>query len=245
MPLPSVRSLLRHNNVQYILSRSCYSFLLAHVRQTTTPASPQARFVPERDRPTVNEHTPTTGRNQSKRLYNNTAGSGQVVVAKRKLKVFPQQETEELGAPLLRSEGEVEEFADLLLTSNRRMETSHHSDTMMNLSTGPMAIPGIRRTVFWALGIRTLADVVPAPMQLVVNSGKMSAIVFVGAYLLLIGLWLPFWLLSFLITEWGVYFLVVGAVFLIGRGIIRMIAFPGSSNVSTISRILWRRSRKE
>ena len=146
--------------------------------------------------------------------------------------MFPQQETEQLGAPLLRSEGEVEEFADLLLTSNRRMETSH-SETMMNLSTGPMAIPGVRRTVFWALGIRTLADVLPAPLQMVVNSGKMSAIVFVGAYLFLIALWLPFWLLSFVVTEWGVYALVIGAVFLIGRGIIRMIAFPGSSNVGT------------
>lgn len=97
-----------------------------------------------------------------------------------------------------------------------------------------MAIPGVRRVVFWAIGIRTLADVLPAPLQLVVNSGKMSAIVFVGTYLFLIGLWLPFWLLSFVLTEWGVYLLVIGAIFLIGRGIIRMIAFPGSSNVSAM-----------
>lgn len=144
--------------------------------------------------------------------------------------MFPPQESEALGAPLLRSEEEVDEFGDLHFSSNLRMETSH-SDPMM-LSTGPMANPGIRRGVFWALGVRTMADALPGALQMVVNSGKMSAVVFLGGYLLLIALWLPFWLLSYFVTESGVYAMVIGAVFLVGRGIIRMIAFPGSSNVS-------------
>lgn len=135
-------------------------------------------------------------------------------------------------------EEEADELGDLLFSSNLRMETSspanhHSSDNMMLLSSGPMQNPGIRRGVFWALGVRTMADGLPAPLHMVVNSGKMSTAVFLGGYMVLIGLWLPFWLLSFILTEWGVYGTLVSAVFLVGRGIIRMIAFPGSSNVSS------------
>ncbi len=145
--------------------------------------------------------------------------------------MYPQQENEQLGAPLLRSEEEVDEVGDLLFSSNLRMETSH-SDSIM-LPTGPMANPAVRRGVFWALGVRTMADALPGVLQIIVNSGKMSALVFLGGYLMLISLWLPFWLFSFIITEWGIYAFVIGVVFLVGRGIIRMIAFPGSSNVSS------------
>jgi hypothetical protein len=149
--------------------------------------------------------------------------------------VISQDESEALGAPLLRSEEEIDEFGDLLFSSNLRMETSApgHLDSTM-LSSGPMANAGIRRGVFWALGVRTMADALPGPLQMVVNSGKMSAAVFLGGNAALIALWLPFWLFSFIVSEWGIYLMGVGTVFLVGRGIIRMIAFPGSSNVSTI-----------
>ena len=80
-----------------------------------------------------------------------------------------------------------------------------------------------------------MADALPGPLQMVVNSGKMSVAVFLGGYLLLIALWFPFWLFSFVVTEWGIYLMAIGTIFLLGRGIIRMIAFPGSSNVSMFS----------
>lgn len=149
--------------------------------------------------------------------------------------MISQDENEALGAPLLRSEEEVDEFGDLLFTSNLRMETteSAHSNSMM-MSSGPMTNPSIRRGVFWALGVRTMADALPGPLQMVVNSGKMSAAVFLGGYVVLIALWLPFWIFSFIVTEWGIYLMAAGTIVLVGRGIIRMIAFPGSSNVSTI-----------
>jgi hypothetical protein len=48
--------------------------------------------------------------------------------------------------------------------------------------------------------------------------------------IMLTGLILPFWALSTLfLGEMGVYALLCGLIFLIGRGIIRMIAFPGAS----------------
>jgi hypothetical protein len=159
------------------------------------------------------------------------------VAGKAHFKVISQDESEALGEPLLRSEEEVDEFGDLLLSSNLRMETSassaNYSDSSM-LSSGPMANAGIRRGVFWALGVRTMADALPGPLQMVVNSGKMSAAVFLGGYAVLIALWLPFWLFSFIVSEGGIYLMALGTVFMVGRGIIRMIAFPGSSNVRTV-----------
>ena len=148
--------------------------------------------------------------------------------------MISQEDSEELAAPLLRSD-EVDEFGEQLVSSHLRMQTSqspvNSSDTMA-FSRGPMSNPRVRRNIYWALGIRTMADALPGPMQMVVNGGKMSVLVFLGGYLIFVALSLPFWLLSFLVTEWGVYALGGGCVFLLGRGIIRMIAFPGSSSVS-------------
>jgi hypothetical protein len=129
-------------------------------------------------------------------------------------------------APLLRSE--VDEFGDQF--SSLRMETaaSGGSDSIM-FSSGPMANPGVKRVVHWLVQFRTAADAIPSPFQVVVTGGKMSAAVFLGGYLLFIALWFPFWLLSFAVSEWGVYALAIGLVFLVGRSIIRLIAFPGSS----------------
>lgn len=150
-------------------------------------------------------------------------------------KVFLQQE-EELGAPLLEGE-EDDDSGDLFLTSNiPRMETeapsSSHQHTSI-MSSGPMAHPSVRRAIYWALGVRTVADALPELLHIVVNSGKLSIAFFLGGYFVLVALWFPFWLFSFVIGEKGIYTMMIGAVFLIGRGVIRMIAFPGSSNVST------------
>ena len=80
------------------------------------------------------------------------------------------------------------------------------------------------------LFLQTIADVLPAPVQMIVTSGKLSVPVFLAGYLVFIAICCPFWLLSFLVTEWGVYLLAIAFVFLVGRSIIRLIAFPGSSH---------------
>ena len=141
------------------------------------------------------------------------------------------ESNEALAAPLLRSE--VDEFGDHIASGLARMErdvpAGSDSNNMM-LSSGPMSHPGVRRAVFWLLGLRTAADALPSLLELVVTSGKMSVVVFAGLYLVFVCAWLPFWLLSFVISEWGVYFLATSIVFLVGRSIIRLIAFPGSSH---------------
>ena len=63
--------------------------------------------------------------------------------------------------------------------------------------------------------------------------GKWSSPPFLGVYVTFVALWLPFWLLSFVITEWGIYLLAVFTVFFIGRSIILLIAFPGASQKVT------------
>jgi hypothetical protein len=140
-----------------------------------------------------------------------------------------EEDTEALASPLLRSE--VDEFGEQL--SNLRMESAPSlaadRDSVM-LSSGPMSNPGVRRVVFWLLQVRTAADALPSSIQVVTNSGKMSLLVFLGGYVFFVALWLPFWLLSFITSEWGIYALAFGCVLLIGRSIIRLIAFPGSSN---------------
>lgn len=149
--------------------------------------------------------------------------------------MFSQQEVGQLGAPLLAQSEEVE-LGDLFLTSNlpSRMETEASTTSQSMMTSGPMSNLYIRRVVYSALGIRTMADILPEPLHMIVHSGKLSIAFFLGGYVLIVGLWLPFWIFSFLVGEIGVYCSVVLSIFMIGRGIIRMIAFPGSSSVSPV-----------
>jgi hypothetical protein len=138
---------------------------------------------------------------------------------------------ETLGEPLLRSE--IDELGDQLSAGLLRMETDPVGGpdiTNIMLSAGPMTNPGVRRVVFWLLHLRTAADALPSIFEAIVTSGKLSGLAFIGIYGIFVALWFPFWLLSLIITEWGVYATVVGLVFIIGRSIIRLIAFPGSSH---------------
>uniref|UniRef100_A0A7S1Z1N8 Uncharacterized protein n=1 Tax=Trieres chinensis TaxID=1514140 RepID=A0A7S1Z1N8_TRICV len=52
----------------------------------------------------------------------------------------------------------------------------------------------------------------------------------VAGWLALLVLWLPFKLLSMVVTEIGVYALVVGGGYKLGRSLVRLIAFPGSTH---------------
>jgi hypothetical protein len=93
--------------------------------------------------------------------------------------------------------------------------------------------PTLRRIVFQVVQVKSAADALPSLFSAVVTNGKFSLMVFTAAYLIFISLWFPFWLLSFVTTEWGVYLLAVGTVFFVGRTIIRLIAFPGASQKVT------------
>lgn len=79
------------------------------------------------------------------------------------------------------------------------------------------------------VNIRTLADSLPFVFYTVVTNGKTAAIVFLGVYVALVICWLPFWLVSFAVTEYGIYTFGVGTVFFLGKALIRLIALPGSS----------------
>jgi len=77
--------------------------------------------------------------------------------------------------------------------------------------------------------MRCLADRLPWVFYSIVTNGKIAALAVLGANLTVVALWIPFWLLAKVISEYGVYALVVSTIFLLGRSIIRMIAFPGAS----------------
>lgn len=149
----------------------------------------------------------------------------------------PEEDGEILAAPLLGGEGNFEGESDNgVLGLHQNMETTPGTSSTsaspadMILSSGPLANPVVRRAVYWALGVRTMADILPSAMMTVLHSGKFSVLVFVAVHLILLSLWLPFWVLSFALSETGVYALAVGVVFLVGRGIVRMIALPGASS---------------
>ena len=123
--------------------------------------------------------------------------------------------------------------------------SSHHSETgassgifssMMiggvssTASTHGNHHPIVRGTIASCLRIRTLADVLPAILQPLVSNGKLSVLFFIGSQMALFGLWIPFWLLSLGLGEGGTYAFVALFVVSAGRGILRMIAFPGSSH---------------
>jgi len=157
-----------------------------------------------------------------------------------------EEEAEALATPLLATEpSEVDEFGAHLLESlnsrsKNRMENNssvvdNNFNSSNNMSPMMVATSGhsssvARGTISRCLKIRTLADVLPTILQPVIASGKMSIFVFMGGQLLLFVLWLPFWFLSLVVSEVGVYIIAVCSIFAVGRAIIRMIAFPGSSH---------------
>jgi len=155
-----------------------------------------------------------------------------------------EEEAALLAEPLLAESSEVDEFSAQLLESlntRNRMETTSttggstdNNNFSNNMPSTIMAgchnNPIVRGTIAWCLRIRTLADILPPMLQYVVASGKMSVIFFLGGQLVIFVLWLPFWLISFVLSELGLYLIFVCAIFLVGRAIIRMIAFPGSSH---------------
>mmetsp|Transcript_19796 Transcript_19796/g.56876 ORF Transcript_19796/g.56876 Transcript_19796/m.56876 type:complete len:1306 (+) Transcript_19796:127-4044(+) len=66
--------------------------------------------------------------------------------------------------------------------------------------------------------------------SVVLTNGKYAALGLPAVWLVICVMWLPLWGLSFLLTELGIYLLVIGTVYKAGRALIRLIAFPGSSH---------------
>jgi hypothetical protein len=152
---------------------------------------------------------------------------------KERIKVLSLQEEEEssreLVAPLLRSSNSISQEG--LDDNEEGVPASQESVVMTYNSTSDH---GMLRGISWRLvNVKTVADTLPNFLTMVLTNGKIAAAVLLAVYLVFVSLWLPFWLLSFLITEWGVYALTVGTIFLIGRAIIRLIAFPGASQKVT------------
>jgi len=104
------------------------------------------------------------------------------------------------------------------------ISSSNNNNTMLNWLS-----PSVRRVVQRGLQITTVADNLPFLLHTVAFNGKMSVLGLVAFYLMLVCLWFPFWLLAYLITEWGIYAILLGTIFFLGRLIIRILAFPGHS----------------
>ena len=107
---------------------------------------------------------------------------------------------------------------------HRNISSSSSSSTM----TSYVGVVG-QIIVHRLLSIRYLSDDTPLIFYTILTNGKYAALGLLILYLIIILFWFPFWLLSFAIYEWGVYLCLIGTIFLIGRMIIRLIAFPGAS----------------
>mmetsp|Transcript_18209 Transcript_18209/g.45240 ORF Transcript_18209/g.45240 Transcript_18209/m.45240 type:complete len:908 (-) Transcript_18209:113-2836(-) len=100
----------------------------------------------------------------------------------------------------------------------------------LSSSTSSHGHPVVRGTIASCLRIRTVADVLPPILKPVVANGKLSILFFMAGQMILFILWLPFWMCSFVASEAGVYLGCMVTIVLVGRGVLRMIAFPGSSH---------------
>ena len=152
---------------------------------------------------------------------------------------FPQDEYNEIASPLL---GRNNQFNIAEQHNNESDPQRAGFDGVSSTPTSGSAAPQgsmdprlvLRHPILRGLALQCAnmscaADSLPTVFYYIVTEGKTTAVVTVGVYLLFVALWLPFWMLSFVLTEWGVYALAVVTVFGIGRSVLRMIAFPGAS----------------
>ena len=95
--------------------------------------------------------------------------------------------------------------------------------------------PLIQGLALRILTMKCAADVLPSTsLTLILTHGKWTALAYVVANVAFLLIWFPFWGLSFVLTEWGLYLLAIGIIFGVGRTIIRFIAFPGASRKMTL-----------
>lgn len=132
---------------------------------------------------------------------------------------------DQLFAPLLQSDDEQEQREG---SSALAMATNPSDNNSFDINMIPPS--PTHRLLHRIVQMPTVADSLPFVFNTIVTEGKMSALAFIGVYLVILLLWLPFWLLTFVLHETGVYVLLVATVFTLGRVLIRLIAFPGSSH---------------
>jgi len=126
-------------------------------------------------------------------------------------------------------------ISDGLITNPSEGETPHMEASVGAVGTGDnsmVAYNSLRRSggvMQCVLRIPTVSDLLPTVPREIASNGKLSALGVVAGWLLLVIMWIPVWLFSFLVTETGVYLLAVGMIFVLGRALIRLIAFPGAS----------------
>lgn len=132
-------------------------------------------------------------------------------------------------APLLSSDEEQERQATaehssisaaLNAAASLAMDTSRGENTDSTTMPPPS---GSHRLMNRFLNMSTAADALPFLLKITVTNGKTSCIAFLGVYLFLVFLWVPFWLMAKLITEIGVYAIMVVSIFFLGRCIIRYV----------------------
>ena len=138
-----------------------------------------------------------------------------------------EDEGEFLAAPLLRSDSNDTDLSSA--DNNMEITTGNPNDEGPLYSSGPSE-GGMKMMVYRLIQTKTVADVLPGVFQVILTSGKTSGMVFVGAYLAFLGIWFPIYLFSRLVGEKGIYALTVATIFTVGRSIIRLLAFPGSTN---------------
>ena len=164
-----------------------------------------------------------------------------LLLHQKRRKIFSSN-TDELVAPLLSSEERPAEEAaatehsaitaalraasSLAMDTPPTLENSSSSSNLEGISDSTMT----NRIITKLVSIKTLADALPPVLQFVVTNGKITSMCFLGVYFVIVLIWLPFRLLAYFITELGVYAFLILTIFFVGRCIIRLLAFPGSSS---------------
>jgi hypothetical protein len=158
----------------------------------------------------------------------------QPLLAKGKIDKVLSSTNQELYAPLLRSDEEQEREATdhssitaaINAAASLAMDTSvRESNNTDNTPMSPSSAS--HRWVNRCLNISTAADALPFLLKIIMTNGKMTIFAFLGVYLAIVVLWLPFWLTAKLVTEIGVYAFMVVSIFFLGRCIIRYVCQNG------------------
>lgn len=123
-----------------------------------------------------------------------------------------QQDNHEIATPLLERNHQFNIDGDASAAAAAAAADSGSMDPRLVVRH-----PVLRTLAMRCATMSSAADALPTIFYSIVTEGKMTAMFTVGAYLIFVALWIPFWLLSYVVTEWGVYALAVATVFGIGR----------------------------
>ena len=92
-----------------------------------------------------------------------------------------------------------------------------------------LSSPAVRRALRWTVLADRLYALHPLLHALSTN-GRHASAGFVAVYLLFVLLlWIPAWLLSLVVTEGGVYLLLLAGAAHGGRCLLRLLTFPGTN----------------